>query len=183
MAEEYHAILLLANLMDGEGNPNVESRARADAAAQAWRQGRAPLIVPCGWAYRADTDLTIAEALSRYLQSTGIPAQAIVTETRSRDTVGDAVYTRETGAWPRPLVVTSDYHAERTRQVFAFVYGYPVTVEGAPSNAGDRLEAEQASLRAFRDTFAGVPAGDIQAIHARMLAAHPFYREGASPRV
>ena len=184
MPEKYHAIILLANLMDALGNPNEESRERADAAAAALRAGRAPVIVACGWAYRPDTDLPIALSLCRYLETAGVPATALVAETRSRDTVGDAVYTCLEGRYPRPLVVTSDYHAARTGEIFAFVHGRPVAVEPVPSGLGNtRREAELASLAAFRRTFEGIRPGDITAIHARMLARPPFYDGSRDPRL
>lgn len=169
--------------MDGGGVPNAESRARADAAAARYRAGDAPLIVPCGWDYRSDTRLAIADSLRDYLIALGIPAAAIVPERRSRDTVGDAVYTRMAGACPRPLVVTSDYHASRAREIFSFVYGRDVDVLGVPVPAVPEADAaERGSLAAFRRTFEGIAAGDIAQIERRMLARHPFYNGEVDPR-
>jgi uncharacterized SAM-binding protein YcdF (DUF218 family) len=182
MGHRYHAIVLLANLMDRDARLNAESRARADRAAQLLQAGLAPFVLCCGWAYRADSPVAIGVALRDYLLHAGVAPSQLQVEERSRDTVGDAVYSRLRLGPAAPLVVTSDYHVDRTREVFGFVYGLPVEVEGAPVAAADRAAAEAESLAAFRRTFAGVQAGDIARIEARMLAKHPLYNGEMAPK-
>jgi hypothetical protein len=188
MPKTYHAIVLLANLMSDDGTLNHESRARADTAAAEFMAGRAPIVVPCGWAYLPGNPLPIADALRSYLIGLGVPPGSIVTEPRSRDTVGDAVLTRLSGRFPRPVVVTSDYHADRAGQIFSFVHGCQVDVIPSDSDSDSDSQAvaardarERDSLEAFRRTFAGVGSGDLPAILQRMLASHPFYNGQVYP--
>ena len=120
----------------------------------------------------------------------GIQSDAVMTELNSRDTVGDAIFTKRNLAivnkWVSILVVTSDYHAERTKTVFSFIYGsqYIIDVIGAPSLDTDQLrKAEQQSTEAFRSTFYDVDAGDDKAILERLRERHPFYNGSTYPQI
>lgn len=186
----HQAIIVLANLMDQEGNLNNLSRARMDAAIDAFFAKCAPLIVTTGWAYRGDSDIIIAHAMRDYaVKQRGVPAEAILCEPHARDTVGDAVFTKRNLAlpkgWRRLLVVTSDYHAARTAEIFAFIYGpgYEISVIGSPDDKGDSaVDDEQRSLQAFHATFVNISAGDNAAIYDRLLQHHPFYNGTLNPK-
>jgi len=169
--------------MDAEGNLNAESAARAACAAKIYTTGQAPLIVTCGWAYRDDSTLCIADAFASHLESHhGVPKNDILVERSSRDTVGDAVFTKINFAiphqWKNLLIITSDYHVVRTQQIFRFIYGndYSIQVVGSESNAkSTAIEAENLSLIAFKKTFDGVASGDTGEIIDRLSLSHPFY--------
>lgn len=187
----YDAVVVLANLMDADGTLNDETRARVDLGIEAMKTARAPLLVMCGWAYRDDSDICIADAMRRYaIEYANLDASRIIAETTSRDTVGDAVFTRRnlatTFGGPRILVSTSRYHAARTLEIFAFVYGPTFHIDvvgaGAPPSA-EQLTSEARSLDAFRTTFSGVAAGDADAIFERLRERHPFYNGDVYPRV
>ncbi len=189
--QEFDCVILLANLMDADGTLNEECAARADSAAQAYKAGRAPVIVACGWAYREDSDLTVAEAMRRYLTDRHrIPPAAILLEEGSRDTVGDAYFSKRNLAgprgWGRLSVATSAYHAERSREIFQFIYGADFSVEMIPApseNTPALREAETRSLDAFRGTFDGVRRGDDAAILDRLRSRHPFYNGQVYPGI
>ncbi|MBN3765115.1 YdcF family protein [Burkholderia sp. Ac-20365] len=187
----YDAVVVLANLMDADGTLNDETRARVDLGIEAMKTASAPLLVMCGWAYRDDSDICIADAMRRYaLEYTQLDASRVIAETTSRDTVGDAVFTRRNLAatfdGPRILVATSAYHAARTLEIFTFVYGpsFHIDVAGAgdPPTAA-QLASEARSLDAFRATFSGVASGDGDAIFERLRERHPFYNGDVYPRV
>jgi len=181
------AIIVLAHLMDEFGNLNNETRSRLSTAYDLLMTGEAPFIVPCGWAYREDSNICIADAMATHAERImGIPEGMIITETASRDTVGDAVFTKRNLANPRNwrniVVVTSAYHAERTREIFSFVYGWPVPVVPAPSDdTPESRAAEARSVAAFRRTFAGISPGDDAAIFERLATRHPFYNGDVYP--
>jgi uncharacterized SAM-binding protein YcdF (DUF218 family) len=187
----YDAVIVLANQMDAEGNLNDETRARVDVAIDTLEAGRAPLLVMCGWDYRDDSDIRIADAMRRYaVEHRSVDASRVITEIASRDTVGDAVFTRRNLAAMfgarRILVATSQYHAARSLDIFTFVYGpsFHIDVAGAGDPATDaQLISEARSLDAFRATFAGVTPGDIDAIFERLRGRHPFYNGDVYPRV
>jgi len=188
---QYNAAIVLAHLMDSQGHLNYESTARMDKGIEAYRHKEAPLLVTCGWAYRKDSGLPIANAMRLYAVNThNIPPMDIIAETISRDTVGDAVLTKRTlavpKAWTHLLVVTSNYHVMRTREIFAFIYGprYVIDVRGAPTSDTAQLRnSEQASTDAFRSTFQDVVPGDDEAILNRLRDRHPFYNGMVYPRL
>ncbi|MDO8778902.1 MAG: YdcF family protein [Burkholderiaceae bacterium] len=184
MPPSYDAVIVLGNLMSAQGQLNPETKARVDLAIVGLGGS---LLVTCGWNYRADTPICIADAMKAYALGCGIPDAQIITEPASRDTVGDAVFTRRNlgETWRSILVVTSDYHAERAKSVFSFVYGPAVKVEviAAESDAQGMADDESRSLEAFRATFNGVATGDIEAIYSRLTERHPFYNGAADPRV
>jgi len=182
------AIIVLANLMDSDGNLNKISTARMEAAINAFQANEAPHIVTSGWDYRNEYPVPIAEAMRDYALQHGIPSEAIISDVNSRDTVGDAVFTKRNVVlpreWKRLLVITSDYHLPRTREIFTFVYGrdYEIAFRGVPALVPARSpEAEQASLQSFRTTFQGVAAGDDSAIWQRLIQNHPIYNGDIDP--
>ncbi len=185
----YDAIIVLANLMDPTGKLNDETLARLTKATDLLKAGSAPVIVPCGWAYRNDSEICIADAMATHAKDAmGIEKSKIIVETTSRDTVGDAIFTKRNLAnlrnWKSVVVVTSAYHAERSQEIFSFVYGQPIEVVSAVSPDTPALRAsEETSIEAFRATFSGVDAGDDAAIFERLTSRHPFYNGEIYPRI
>ena len=90
------AIIILANLMDQFGSLNPETEARANKAIDLYfKLESAPCLVTCGWAYRSDNSVSIAVAIKNFLlKNYAINANKIYTEINSRDTVGDAYFTK-----------------------------------------------------------------------------------------
>lgn len=187
----YDAVIVLANLMDDRGNLNPETQARVDRAARVIKEGGARVMVTCGWAYRDDCDMCIAEAMRRYaVNELGIAASDIVAETSPRDTVGDAVFTKVHLAiplhWSSVLIATSAYHLPRALDIFSFIYGPEILVGGvgaASADGDDRWASEAQSLAAFRRTFQGVAPGDDSAIIERLRTQHPYYNGAVHPRL
>jgi hypothetical protein len=60
-------------------------------------------------------------------------------ETTSYDTIGNAFYTRTThtdiNGWRRLLIVTNEFHMERTRAIFDWIFGLPPTSTGSSSSS------------------------------------------------
>jgi uncharacterized SAM-binding protein YcdF (DUF218 family) len=187
----YSAIIVLGNLMSQEGELNIESSSRMNLAIEAFHENQAPYIVTCGWAYRTDSPITIADAMRNYAIKIGkINPESIITERNSRDTVGDAIFTKNNIAlkreWKNIIVVTSDYHVSRTKIIFNYIYGKPYNIEvkGAAADIADeQLNIENTSLMAFYDTFEGIEAGDDALIYKRLYEKHPFYNGDVYPKI
>lgn len=190
------AVVVLANLMDAQGRLNDESARRAAKAATLFRACGAAVLVTTGWAYRPDSPLPIADAFRQHLiRHHAIPAERIVADPNARDTVGDAYFTKiglaRPRGWKHVMVVTSDYHVARSQEIFNFIYGPGFTIEAvgaeiAKDGASDTIAvaaSEQASLDAFRRTFAGITPGDDDAIGERLRRCHPFYNGDIHPRL
>jgi uncharacterized SAM-binding protein YcdF (DUF218 family) len=186
----FDAVIVLANEMDPTGTLNKESSLRANLAAKLMSELRIPYIVTCGWAYRSDSSILIADALKSYLISIGVQSDKIITETNSRDTVGDAVFTKINVSEPRGLikvcVVTSNYHVPRASKIFDFVYGsdYKIIVEGADVEFNEVvLGKELESELAFKNTFRNVVAGNNDQIMDALKSNHPFYNGQIYPKI
>ena len=179
--------------MDRHGVPNAETVARIDLAAALENKSQSSLILLCGWAYRSDSQINIADAMLTYLETKypHLAAKALC-QRISRDTVGDALFSR---IYLEQLfgrnhfsinIVTSSYHAERAHIIFNFVFSKLciITVSGVNGfSSDDSSIKEQASLAAFRDTFEGIPPGDVDLSITTMRHKHPFYNGEVYPRL
>lgn len=177
--------VVLANLMDAHGRLNNETAERIDFAAASESVEKSCFFLLCGWAYRRDSDIAIADAMREYIRSRH-PwlISRVVCQRISRDTVGDALFAR---IYLDRLMVdnhyslkvfTSDYHAARTSIIFNFFFHNhaPVSVASAPGFGSKKLQArESKSLNAFRNTFQGVSPGDTNCALEILRMKHPFY--------
>ena len=113
-----------------------------------------------------------------------IDYQRIGCQRMSRDTVGDAIYSRiyadalAGDPFQQVNVVTSSYHMDRSREIFEFVFGknFLVTISGVPGFESDNSSAlEASSLSAFRKTFDKASPGDLTSIFYSLRNYHPYY--------
>jgi uncharacterized SAM-binding protein YcdF (DUF218 family) len=102
---------------------------RAAHAAELYRMGLAPQVVASGRLLRPYAG--VAEMIGRDLEFRGVPAASIVKfPHRAANTREEAEALSGLVAgrgWKRVLVVTSNYHARRTRFIFARVFKPEVT--------------------------------------------------------
>lgn len=173
------AVLVLANEMSGEGWPTAESRLRLEKAVEELSRHPHALLVTSGWGYRDDTDATLADAMAQAaIRDFDVPDGRILRLHASRDTVGDAVFFARAVRPEKLIVVTSEYHRDRTHRIFRFVMGpdTDLTVIGVGNPGSEaRQNAEANSLDAFHVTFEGIEPGDLDAIEEHLMTRHPFY--------
>jgi len=186
--------VVLANLMNNKGELNAETKARIDLAASIDSELPWDVILLCGWEYRPDCSMAIADAMKAYIlaQFPGL-ADKSVCQKFSRDTVGDAVFAciclgeLFTARSSFDLhVITSDYHAKRALEIFGFVFGESssISVRGV-TGFGEKISAakEIRSLEAFRNTFSDASAGDLNSIYLSLMNNHPFYDGSIHPQI
>lgn len=168
--------------MDRNGELNIESKKRVDELSNAIKGLKNQDIIFCGWAYRKDSNITIASAQKKYFELDQAHEHNIHLIENSKDTVGDAVFSRKfidnLPSIKKVNVVTSDYHTARTSRIFNFVFGknYQINMISAPSDLSkDNTNSEKESLQKFAETFSGVQEGEIEKIISRMCKKHPFY--------
>lgn len=179
---KFDCIIVLANEMDKEGNLNLESIARIKLACASYFNNPSTTLITCGWNYRKDSKLFIGDVMKNYAVYSGVPSEKIITELNSRDTVGDAFFTKlnilKNIDWKNLLIVTSDYHVFRTSKIFKFIYGSQYQIKVIGSSGFDSVEkqtSEKISLDAFESTFENIKSGDEIKISERLLTQHPFY--------
>lgn len=88
-------LILLAHLMEKDGKLGHETRARCDKAAELFVKYSGFPIIIMGWDYKDDTKLCISDAIANYLLTEkDIPRSFLYIDRTSRDTVGDAVFSK-----------------------------------------------------------------------------------------
>jgi uncharacterized SAM-binding protein YcdF (DUF218 family) len=113
----YDAIVVAGCRVLPDGTPSLALQRRTEAAVALWRAGVAPRILFTGGV--GDSPPSEALAASRYAETLGVPAQAMVLEDRSTSTAENARFAAETiGAHHRVVVVTDTYHVFRAERVF-----------------------------------------------------------------
>lgn len=136
-------------------------------------------------------------AAARYLLARGIPAERILTETCSLDTIGNALFARLIHIDPlrlrRLLIITSEFHMSRTAFIFRWVFSldappenYELHFESTPNNGMDsdtltaRRKKEVQSLELAR--VASQKIKSLAALHRWLFSEHSAYAIGKLPQ-
>lgn len=106
-----------------------------------------------------------AVAGARYMVELGVAPEKILCETTSYDTIGNAYFSRVIHAEPRQfkrlLIITSNFHMERTQAIFRWIYGlipladspipeYQLCFEAVP-DVNDDLDEVTIQIRAEKE--------------------------------
>ena len=185
-------LVVLSHLMSKTCELGDESVARADMAIKRFASDQYDKLVTLGWDYRADCDVPIAEVVSDYiLKKSDIDNSLVIALGESRDTVGDAIYCLDyfrSSKLKKIVVVTSDYHVERTKFIFNRVFSNAISIEvyGVETKANldtETLINEQQSLDAFCQTFDGVDFSSRHEMFSALSERHPFYNGEIYPKI
>lgn len=188
----YDAIIILSNLMDGESNLNLESKNRANLAFEIWNQQNCiPKLITMGWAYRNDTNVPISKSMANYLvNKLNVPKEQILSDVLSRDTVGDAFFSRynfeKFFLKKKIIIITSDYHEKRAHSIFKFIYGENYKIHFSVIETDlkkSKQKDETDSLDQFSNTFNGIKSGDMNKIQNILLQNHPLYNGTINPQM
>lgn len=133
---EADIIIVLGALVRPDGEPGPAIERRMEVAISLYRAGAAPRLLLSGGGTGAVTE---AEAMRRLAVAAGVPESAILLETKSADTVENALECAKLLAADPPaavLLVTDAAHARRARLLFRMA-GLPVrrvaTAESPPT--------------------------------------------------
>ena len=115
-------IVILGCWFRADGSLPPLLRGRVDRAVAFWRKqkeqtGREAILIPSG-GQGADEPMPEAEAMKRYLLEQGIPEEQILTESRSRNTLQNMLFSKEIIKAVNPegktAFVTTNYHVFRS---------------------------------------------------------------------
>lgn len=129
----------------GKGTLSSDSTARLAAVYRLYRLSPKPIIISGGPAYPARAPES--EIGKRFLVKLGIRNDHIMTETRSRDTQENAIYTKELCArkgFGKIVLVTSAYHLRRAMLLFT-----PLFNGVTPCPAGIKSSRDNVRIRDF----------------------------------
>jgi len=140
---------------------------------------------------RDEDGFPIDESLAgaRYLVAHGVPKDRVLFEATSFDTIGNAFFSRLIHIEPmrlvRLLIVTSNFHFERTRAVFNWVYSlsngsFDLTFEEVPNVGIDadslqaRMEKERKGLQALESLMRQITT--VEHMHQWLFFEHDAYK-------
>ena len=131
--DNYDAIIVLGAQVLPDGTPNVQLAWRLDAALEAYRNRKVPVVV-CG-AQGKDEPLPEAYAMKKYLTDRGVAEEDILTDPESfntRQNLQNAkALLKDKPEVQKVLGVTSDYHVARSLAL-AKDQGYEAVGLGSP---------------------------------------------------
>lgn len=190
MNSRYETVAPLA--YDNRGNlPGRESIRRTDLALKIYKEGYAKKITLSGkHSALISYKYSHAQVQKNYLLSQGVPLEDIVMEELSCDTVGQAFFIKREilipKNWKSILVVTSDYHMPRTKEIFNHIIGLDYKIAYIEASTPKSLSSlslsikkvkEKRSLATFQRMFVErTNPGDDNAISRILFTEHPLYK-------
>jgi uncharacterized SAM-binding protein YcdF (DUF218 family) len=146
--EPADAIVVLGAAVDREGVLNANSLRRAVHGTLLYRRGLAPVVVFMGAAYGGPPEAQVRAELARRL---GLPADAVLAESRAMTTREEAQRARELMAargGRRVLLVTGELHMGRAAAAFRRAGLAPLAAPVAELSAAHRPEDRLAVMEA-----------------------------------
>lgn len=182
------AIVVLGGGVLPDGTLPLVARTRVERAVELFRGGIAPRMVLSGRCGLMDPEppVTEAAAMAAYAMQLGVPQEALLLEEGSKDTLGNAYFTRahflEPNGWTSVRVVTSDFHLSRAAWVFRKVLGgtYDFSFVSAASGLSpreliDRAVEECRILIFLNEWLQALEEADEHALDRLMEHEHPGY--------
>jgi uncharacterized SAM-binding protein YcdF (DUF218 family) len=182
--------IILGGGTDGTLTPMLYTKERLEGfIAQGEKFGSVPIIVSGGYSASLDKRPKYLEAdvMKKFLIVAGFSARVIYLEKRSRDTIGNAYYSKQIvkkhPRWKNILVVTTTGHIPRSRWIFKKVFGPKYNFEylGVPSryvtfasNPG-REKYEAYVIATYAEILFLAKDGDDRKIFKILKATHPAY--------
>jgi len=135
MSNELHdVIVVLGAAQNPDGTPGPAIARRVRHAAQAWRAGRAPLIMLCGGPTAIAT--SEAETMAEVARAAGVAGEALLLEEVSTRTLENAEQCRRVmneNGLSRALLVTDWFHMPRALYTFR-AFAIEVTPDPVPTS-------------------------------------------------
>ena len=190
-------VIVLSHLITKDGLLKNESKSRADKALKVVVKENAKYLITCGWDYRKDSNICLADAFNNYLKNKILKGCSIINQRFSRDTVGDAIFCKmvidflkiDLDNKSKIIVVSSDYHIERVKYIFSKVFGFKIEYVKTPirnSNSFENdkiLKREKRSLAKFKIDFHNAERGNVLNFFNILREKHSFYNGIIYPRI
>ena len=185
-------IVLGAGMTKNQTLPD-EAKERLDKAIEIFDDHTVKHIILSGkYSYKLKKKprKTEAELMKVYLRSRGIPAHKIIKEEHSKDTFGNAYFTKQYIIDPKGLeniaVVTSDYHIPRSAYLFRKVFGHEYSLHFIGARSSHSTEQlyklkmrEQMVLLVLKRYLSHIKPGDMPSLRQFIYSKHPIYKSKA----
>lgn len=193
------AIVVHSGFLTTAGMLDPESQGRVEKGLELLARGVAPLIIMnggpgcirdadgnvLGYLDRRSNPLQ-APVMAAYALSKGVPADKILVQDYSSDTVGEVLFNLGMNLAPRRLTnivaVSTAYHGSRILTIANRIYedGYEVSFVGSEDRRNDSPETERAERQLtdlFLTQFADVLRGDAKGFETAIYQRHPIYNQ------
>ena len=189
-------VIVLSHLITKNGLLKIESKARAEKAFNVATDKKAKYLITCGWDYREDSKISLADAFHSYLEKKKIKDCSIISQKFSRDTVGDAIFSKIIFEClkldldkTKIIVISSDYHIKRVKNIFSRVFD--LKIEYMKTNIGEVIDLdyqkilrkEEKSLKKFKSDFKYAENGNSKSFYETLRQNHSFYNGDIYPRI
>ena len=159
-------------------------------AAKLYHKGVAPAVILCGGASAKNKGIVETEAkqMQRFAIMHGIHPSDMYLEQHSRDTIGAAYFCKtkilEPHGWTNVIIVTTDYHSDRTLYTFHKVLGpsFSCAVDPAKGRKSFGWFDDRKTFRATKLLFVLLGNGKTERIRRFLYWFHPLYST-AFPRL
>jgi uncharacterized SAM-binding protein YcdF (DUF218 family) len=193
----YDAILTLGNGLTGNWKLPDVVNARLKKIADLYFQKVSNKIIVCGrWSINWDINgvrppTTEAEEMKKILLSLGVSSKDIVKEEWSRDTIGNAYFSKLNIVKPNNLksilIVCSDFHLKRAQFLFKKIFGveYETNFLTTPTKSGKDpqfMQMEEEVLVRQMNFLKDMKEGDDAFLETR-LYGDPYYKKKRSEKV
>ena len=182
-------IIILGGGTDGTLKPAFYTKERLDAVISKYSKFiDIPIIASGGYTASSNKapKYTEAEIIKTYLKKNGFSTKLIYLEKKSRDTIGNAYYSKQIvkrhPEWKNILLITTDKHVPRSRWLFNKVFGdkYVIHYHGVPSHHSSftnpgRKKYEQFLIEWHKKISSHIKNGDDKSILKLLKTIHPAY--------
>jgi uncharacterized SAM-binding protein YcdF (DUF218 family) len=183
-------VIALGGGLTPEGELKKATKVRTEGGITVLRReiGANVMILSGGVSVETADGKIIAEAgaMHKHARAHNIAVEQLMTEDRSKETIGNAYYTKalvKEHGWESVAVVTSGYHLPGTSKIFQQIYGtdFNIQVAGVPNMCSPKRAAKElARLPVLDYLFKGVKPGDEEATWDRVNSLDPRF-SGLSP--
>jgi uncharacterized SAM-binding protein YcdF (DUF218 family) len=155
----------------------TESKLRVKQGVKMYKDGFAKNLIMTGGTSRKKS---LSKLMKDYAIGLGVPSRRIFIEEQSKDTVGNAIFSKQIlkkNKWKNVLLVTSDYHVERSMFIFHHVLGKNYNIMASDVSTGlfpKLFSRENKKLLLADGLFSGIGEGKDAVIKKRLLAS-PLY--------
>lgn len=185
---KFDALAILAGGINKEGILSGDTINRLNKGLELFRKQNFKKVIVSGrfsFLYDYVPTKTEAKAMIEYLSEKGIPKEKLILEDKSRDTIGNAYFVKgilKKNGWKKIIIVTSDFHIDRTKYIFKKVFGkgFKINFVKAGSDLSkEELEKvskkEMKALNLTKQWLDKIENGNDKQLKDFLYSRHPAY--------